>query len=223
MTTPADTIFLRLYSLLLERKKADPASSYVALLYKEGLDRILQKVGEEAIEVVLAAKNQDQQQVIQETADLWFHTLVMLAHQNISPQQVFAELERRAIKPAQNNQPSGADRREYSRRYYNRPITLQFYNGLIIEGTTKDVSLNGLLVECSYEPKWQLLGESGFFELHSGPQAHSFSYEVTRITEEGIGLTIIRDRGMFGFILAKEVFQDVFTGAVPEEDDEGCA
>lgn len=80
---------------LEQRKKADPEQSYVASLYAKGLDTILKKVGEEATETVIAAKNGDTNQLIYETADLWFHSLVLLAHQGLGPDAVLTELERR--------------------------------------------------------------------------------------------------------------------------------
>lgn len=85
----------RLAEVLEARKNADPESSYVAGLYKKGLDGILKKVGEEAAETIIAAKSGDPKQVIYETADLWFHTLVMLAQQGLKPDDVLAELDRR--------------------------------------------------------------------------------------------------------------------------------
>jgi len=85
----------RLAQVLETRKGADPSSSYVAKLYAKGLDAILKKIGEEATETVLAAKDGDRGQIIYETADLWFHCLVMLAQQEIAPDEVLAELERR--------------------------------------------------------------------------------------------------------------------------------
>lgn len=85
----------KLARVLEERKQADPASSYVAGLYHKGLDAILQKVGEEAVETILAAKGDSPQHLVSETADLWFHTLVMLAERGLGPEPVLAELERR--------------------------------------------------------------------------------------------------------------------------------
>lgn len=85
----------RLADLLEQRKSADPQSSYVAKLYAKGMDSILKKVGEEATETILAAKNNDKQHLIYETADLWFHTLVMLAQAGLKPQDVLDELARR--------------------------------------------------------------------------------------------------------------------------------
>ncbi len=85
----------RLTEVLEARKQADPSSSYVARLYGEGLDAILKKVGEEATETILAAKDENLPQVIYETADLWFHSMVMLVHLGAKPADVLAELERR--------------------------------------------------------------------------------------------------------------------------------
>jgi phosphoribosyl-ATP pyrophosphohydrolase len=85
----------RLADVLEQRKSADPDSSYVAKLYSKGLDAILKKIGEEATETVMAAKDADRDKVIYETADLWFHSLVLLAHQGLHPDDVLAELERR--------------------------------------------------------------------------------------------------------------------------------
>ena len=85
----------RLSELLEQRKTADPASSYVAKLYAKGMDSILKKVGEEATETVLAAKGGNKDEIIYETADLWFHTLVMLAQVGLKPQDVLDELARR--------------------------------------------------------------------------------------------------------------------------------
>jgi len=88
-------ILERLAAVLEERKQADPATSYVAKLYAKGLDSILKKVGAEATETVIAAKGGDRGQVVYETADLWFHTLVMLKQLEIEPDEVLAELARR--------------------------------------------------------------------------------------------------------------------------------
>jgi phosphoribosyl-ATP pyrophosphohydrolase len=88
-------VLAQLDEVLRERKGADPASSYVAQLYGKGLDAILKKVGEEATEAVIAAKAGDRRQVIHETADLWFHSMVMLTELNISYSEVLVELEKR--------------------------------------------------------------------------------------------------------------------------------
>lgn len=85
----------QLADVLEQRKTADPDSSYVANLYHKGIDSILKKVGEEATETVIAAKEGDAGQVIYETADLWFHCMVMLKHLGLEHQAVLDELERR--------------------------------------------------------------------------------------------------------------------------------
>ena len=85
----------RLAATLEQRKSADPGSSYVAKLYAKGLDTILKKIGEEATETVIAAKNGDRENLIYETADLWFHTLVLLADQGLHHDDVLNELARR--------------------------------------------------------------------------------------------------------------------------------
>ncbi len=87
---------LEALSRVLEaRKQASPESSYVAGLYHKGLDAILKKIGEEATETVMAAKDGDPEKVIYETADLWFHSMVLLAHMGLGPEEVLKELERR--------------------------------------------------------------------------------------------------------------------------------
>ena len=91
----SDAVLLQLAQVLEQRKNAAPESSYVASLYDKGLDTILKKIGEEATETIIAAKSAYSGQIIYEMADLWFHCLVLLAQQNLSPQQVLDELERR--------------------------------------------------------------------------------------------------------------------------------
>lgn len=90
----SDTLNL-LAQVLEQRKTANPEKSYVARLYSQGLDTILKKVGEEATETVIAAKNGETHQLIYEVADLWFHIMVLLAHQGLGPEPVLQELERR--------------------------------------------------------------------------------------------------------------------------------
>ena len=85
----------RLAAVIESRRGADPASSYVAKLFGKGPDAILKKIGEEATEVVLACKDGDRSQIVYEVADLWFHSMVALAHYGLTPGQVLAELERR--------------------------------------------------------------------------------------------------------------------------------
>ncbi len=88
-------ILQRLTALLEERKNADPKTSYVAKLYHKGMNSILKKVGEEAAETIIAAKDGSQEDLIYETADLWFHTMVMLSKAGLSAQDVLKELARR--------------------------------------------------------------------------------------------------------------------------------
>lgn len=88
-------VLSNLAHILEQRKSAVPGSSYVAGLYAKGLDTILKKVGEEAAELLIAAKNPDDAQLVHETADLWFHTLVLLAARGLGPDDVLAELGRR--------------------------------------------------------------------------------------------------------------------------------
>ncbi len=88
-------VLTTLAAVLEQRKSAAADSSYVAGLYAKGLDAILKKIGEEATETVMAAKDGDADKIIYETADLWFHTMILLAHQGLSPQDVLTELGRR--------------------------------------------------------------------------------------------------------------------------------
>ena len=94
--SPPGGALARLARRLEARKSADPAASWTARLYSEGLDAILKKVGEEATETVLAAKGGDRSRIVEETADLWFHTMVMLANLGLGPEDVLEELDRRA-------------------------------------------------------------------------------------------------------------------------------
>ena len=91
----SDDTLKRLADVLEQRKAADPGNSYVAKLYAKGLDAILKKIGEEATEVVMAAKDADRDKIIYEIADLWFHSLVLLAQQGLHPDDVLSELDRR--------------------------------------------------------------------------------------------------------------------------------
>ncbi|MFO1302827.1 MAG: phosphoribosyl-ATP diphosphatase [Burkholderiales bacterium] len=90
-----DEILARLAATLAARKGADPGTSYVASLFARGDDAILKKIGEEATETVMAAKDGDPVRIVSEVADLWFHCLVLLAHRGLSPQDVLDELARR--------------------------------------------------------------------------------------------------------------------------------
>lgn len=88
-------IIERLTQVLEQRKGAPQDSSYVAGLYCKGLDKILKKIGEEAAETIIAGKAEDDEQIIYETADLWFHCMILLAHRGLTAEQVLTELDRR--------------------------------------------------------------------------------------------------------------------------------
>ena len=88
-------ILRRLADTIEARKRADAGSSYVAGLFAKGQDAVLKKVAEEAAEVLLAAKDGDKLHIVRETADLWFHCMVMLAWHDLGPDDVLAELQRR--------------------------------------------------------------------------------------------------------------------------------
>ncbi|WIM06955.1 MAG: phosphoribosyl-ATP diphosphatase [Candidatus Nitricoxidivorans perseverans] len=88
-------VLARLQQTLVERKGAAPESSYVAGLYAKGADAICKKVAEEAAETLMAAKDGDRAHIVREVADLWFHSMVLLAHFDAGAEDVMAELERR--------------------------------------------------------------------------------------------------------------------------------
>jgi len=92
----ATSVLSRLGDVIESRRGADPERSYVARLLAKAPDSILKKIGEEATETVMAAKDGDRERIVAETADLWFHCLVMLAHYGLRPELVLAELDRRA-------------------------------------------------------------------------------------------------------------------------------
>jgi phosphoribosyl-ATP pyrophosphohydrolase len=85
----------RIAASIEERKGADPAESYVAKLFAQGEDAMLKKIGEEATETVLAAKSGDRLHLVRETADLWFHCMIVLARHGLGPNDVLAEMHRR--------------------------------------------------------------------------------------------------------------------------------
>lgn len=104
----------QLAKVLEQRRSADESSSYVASLHKAGLDKILKKVGEESAETIIAAKGceagADKADLVYETADLWFHTLVMLSHLDLSHQDVLQELQRRfGLSGIEEKASRGAD------------------------------------------------------------------------------------------------------------------
>ncbi len=94
-TTNPENILAQIASILEQRKQADPEGSYAASLFEKGEDAILKKLGEEAVETILAAKSNSVKKIVYESADLWFHTLLMLSHYNIQPSAVLNELLRR--------------------------------------------------------------------------------------------------------------------------------
>jgi phosphoribosyl-ATP pyrophosphohydrolase len=85
----------RIAATIEQRKQSDPQKSYVARLLSEGEDAVLKKIGEEATETVLAAKGGDRLHLVRETADLWFHCMILLARHGLGPGDVLAELHRR--------------------------------------------------------------------------------------------------------------------------------
>ncbi len=89
-------VLKRLADVVESRKGGDPQTSYVARLLAGAPDAILKKIGEEATETVMAAKDGGRERIVAETADLWFHCLIMLAHYGLRPEDVLAELDRRA-------------------------------------------------------------------------------------------------------------------------------
>src|SRR5438128_2673292 len=90
-----DNVLKRLAATIGEHRTADPVKSYVATLFAKGDDAIIKKIGEEATETVMAAKDGDKIRITSEVADLWFHCLVLLARYGLGPQDVLGELERR--------------------------------------------------------------------------------------------------------------------------------
>jgi phosphoribosyl-ATP pyrophosphohydrolase len=88
-------VLARVAAVIESRRGADPASSYVARLFAKGTDAILKKIGEEATETVMAAKDGDRAKLVYEVADLWFHSMVALAAFGLKPDDVLAELARR--------------------------------------------------------------------------------------------------------------------------------
>lgn len=92
----SDRVLANLADVIDSRRGGDPATSYVARLLAKAPDGVLKKIGEEATETVMAAKDGATDRIVAETADLWFHCLVMLAHYNLRPEAVLAELQRRA-------------------------------------------------------------------------------------------------------------------------------
>lgn len=90
-----DDVLARLAATIERRKQAEPGASYVASLLAKGEDAVLKKIGEEATETVMAAKDGDKIRLVGEVADLWFHCLVLLARHGLGPADVLRELARR--------------------------------------------------------------------------------------------------------------------------------
>jgi phosphoribosyl-ATP pyrophosphohydrolase len=88
-------VLRRLGEIIAARRAADPGSSYVANLFAQGQDAVLKKLAEEAAETLLASKDGDKLHIVRETADLWFHSLIVLAWHGLGPDDVLAELRRR--------------------------------------------------------------------------------------------------------------------------------
>ncbi len=95
MSPTSNDTLARLAAVIESRRGGDPGQSYVARLFDKGADAILKKIGEEATETVMAAKDGDRRKIVNETADLWFHSMVALAYYGLGPADVLAELERR--------------------------------------------------------------------------------------------------------------------------------
>jgi len=93
--TKNEDILQRLTATIRAHRNADPVKSYVATLFAKGDDAIVKKIGEEATEAVMAAKDGDKIRLTAELADLWFHCLVLLVRHGMGPEEVLAELERR--------------------------------------------------------------------------------------------------------------------------------
>ena len=88
-------VLRRVSDILVARKQADPDSSYVSSLYAKGTDAICKKIAEEAAETIMASKDNDRLQIVREVTDLWFHSLILVAHHGLSVEDVLAEFRRR--------------------------------------------------------------------------------------------------------------------------------
>jgi len=133
MATAPDVLD-ELYATLQQRKGADASSSYVAKLYRDGLDAILKKVGEEATETVLAAKGSDRAALVHELADLWFHSLVLMAHKDVPLAELTAELARRRGQSGLDEKAGrpAEGRPRASRKGYMTMGTLSIWHWLIV-------------------------------------------------------------------------------------------
>jgi phosphoribosyl-ATP pyrophosphohydrolase len=110
-TSNGNDTLARLAAVIESRRQGDPDKSYVARLFHKGTDAILKKIGEEATETVMAAKDGDRLRIVGETADLWFHCLIMLAQYGLRPADVLAELRRREGISGIDEKAARADKR----------------------------------------------------------------------------------------------------------------
>jgi phosphoribosyl-ATP pyrophosphohydrolase/phosphoribosyl-AMP cyclohydrolase len=95
ISSASQTVIDRVYEVILDRKRNVREGSYVSSLFKNGKDKILKKIGEEASEVVIGSKNDKKDEIIYEIADLWFHSLVLLGYHDITPSEIYKELQKR--------------------------------------------------------------------------------------------------------------------------------
>ena len=95
MTGTSETMFERVYEVIMERKNNSPDNSYVASLTDKGIDSILKKISEESDEVILAVKNENRKEQIHEITDLWFHLLILMGYQGITIEDISQELKKR--------------------------------------------------------------------------------------------------------------------------------
>ncbi len=129
-----NNILSELTDVLETRKSQSADSSYVSSLHQKGLNKILEKIGEESTETIIAAKEGDKTEIVKETADLWFHTLVMLSHLDLSADDVLAELERRF---GLSGIEEKASRNQYTYQFIKPPILALFSLVLVKRETLK--------------------------------------------------------------------------------------
>lgn len=112
-----------LFNIIVERQNSAIKNSYVVNLFQKGVKQIARKVGEESVEVILATMDGDRKQTVKEVADLWFHSLVLLASQNITPRDVYKELEQRhkINRPTQKGKDRDITTRLPRSRWSSRP------------------------------------------------------------------------------------------------------
>lgn len=104
MADKPDNLTDQLFDVIIDRKKADPKTSYVSSLYQKGLNSILKKIGEEAAEVIIAAKDGNKREIVHELSDLYFHCMVLMGKQQISPEAIRRELKKRFGNPGHEHQ-----------------------------------------------------------------------------------------------------------------------